>query len=564
MKRWCWTVACLVMLCPARRVEAAAPSGAHVEVKLTAVAQAQPVSGRLILVVSAKLEGEPRTQVSWGKDTQQVFGLDVQGLRPGGSVRIDGSAAGHPLRSLRELPAGTYNVQAVLNVYETVRRADGHVLQLPLDGGEGQHWSRSPGNLYSKARQVAFDARGATQLELSEVIPEIPVPQDTKYVRRASVRSALLSAFWGREVVLHAIVLVPEGFDENPQQRYPVAFLQGHFPAGLRSFRETPPDPGAKGEARRRQDGAYRFYQEWSAGRLPKMLVVLTQHPTPYYDDSYGVNSANMGPYGDALTRELYPEVERRFRAIGEPWARVLFGGSTGGWMSLAQQILYPDYFGGAWGFCPDPVDFHAFQLLNLYEEKSAYFDVGPFARVPKLVGRTRDGRVLATAEDFSRQEHVLGTRGRSGGQLDAFHAVFGPVGPDGYPAPLWNPESGEIDAEVAQHWRDHYDLTAILKRDWPTLGPKLVGKLHVTMGTKDTFFLEGAAHLMEDFLEGTKRPGHGPYWGGSFEYGDNEPHCYVGRIPSGQTLEMHYLPIFAAHVRAMAPAGADVTSWMN
>ena len=461
-------------------------------------------------------------------------------------------------------PPGTYNVQAVLHVYETFRRADGQVLKLPMDDGEGQEWSRSPGNLFSKPKQVAFDARSAFPLDLTEVIPPIPVPPDTKYVRRISVESALLSRFWGRPVSLRAIVLVPEGFDESPQQRYPVAFLQGHFPAGFRSFRETPPDAAAQGEARRRQDNAYRFFQEWSSGRLPKMLVVLTQHATPYYDDSYGVNTANMGPYGDALTQELYPELERRFRAIGAPWARVLFGGSTGGWMTLAQQVFYPDYFGGAWGFCPDPVDFHAFGLVNLYEEKNAYFDVGPFGRLPKPLGRLGDGRLLTTMEDFSHQENVLGARGRSGGQMDAFHAVFGPVGPDGLSGSALETESGEIDPVVASYWREHYDLTAILKRDWPTLGPKLVGKLHVTMGTKDTFYLDDAAHLLEEFLEGTRRPGQGPYWGGSIEYGDNEPHCYVGKIPAGQTLEMYYLPIFAAHMKAMAPEGADVTSWMR
>ena len=564
MKRARWTV-CLVVLSLGRLDHAvAAPPSPRFDVRLLASAQTTPVDGRLIVVVSRNLEGEPRSQVSWGKDTQQVFAVDVEGLRPGQAARLDAAAAGYPIASLRELPAGTYNVQAVLHMYETFHRADGQVLKLPMDDGEGQEWSRSPGNLFSKPKQIAFDARSAFPLDLTEVIPPIPVPPDTKYVRRISVESALLSRFWGRPVSLRAIVLVPLGFDESPQQRYPVAFSQGHFPSAFRSFRETPPDAAAEGEARRRQDNAYRFFQEWSSGRLPKMLVVLTQHATPYYDDSYGVNTANMGPYGDALTQELYPELERRFRAIGAPWARVLFGGSTGGWMTLAQQIFYPDYFGGAWGFCPDPVDFHAFGLVNLYEEKNAYFDVGPFGRLPKPLGRLGDGRLLTTMEDFSHQENVLGARGRSGGQMDAFHAVFGPVGPDGYPAPLWKSGSGEIDPAVASYWREHYDLTAILKRDWPTLGPKLVGKLHVTMGTKDTFYLDNAVRLLEQFLESTKRPGQGPYWGGSIEYGDNEPHCYVGKIPAGQTLEMYYLPIFAAHMKAMAPQGADVTSWMK
>ena len=466
------------------------------------------------MIVSRKLEGEPRQQVKWGKDTQQIFAVDVEGLRHGQSVRVDASATGYPLANLNELPAGTYNVQAVLNVYETVHRADGHVLKVPWDDGEGQSWDSSPGNLMSKPRQVTFDSRSVIALDLTETIPPIPLPADTKYVRSVTVESALLSRFWGHPVSLRAIVLVPEGFDEHPEQRYPVAFEQGHFQRGFPLFRETPPDPSAQGDARRHQDLGYRAFQDWTNDRLPRILVVLTQHPTPYYDDSYGVNTANMGPYGDALTQELYPEVERRFRAIGEPWARVLFGGSTGGWMSLAQQILYPDYFGGTWSLCPDPVDFHAFQLVNVYEEKSAYFDVGPFDRIPKPLGRLRDGRTLATMEGFSRQEAVLGTRGRSGGQMDAFHAVFGPVGPDGYPAKLWKADTGEIDPDVARYWREHFDLTGILQRDWPTLGPKLVGKLHLTMGTKDTFYLDGAAHLLENFLDGTKRPGQGSLLG--------------------------------------------------
>jgi hypothetical protein len=552
-------VLALALSPPAR---AAAASGPRFEVRLAAPARTTPVDGRLVVVVSRELEGEPRQQVDWGKDTQQVFAVDVEGLRPGQAVRVDASAAGHPLASLRDLPAGTYNVQAVLNVYETVHRADGQVLKVPWDDGEGQSWDSSPGNLMSKPRQVALDGRSAIALELTEAIPPIPLPADTKYVRSVTVESALLSRFWGRPVSLRAIVLVPEGFDEHPERRYPVAFEQGHFPKGFRLFRETPPDPAAQGEARRRQDLGYRFFQDWTSGRLPRILVVLTQHPTPYYDDSYGVNTANMGPYGDALTRELYPEVERRFHAIGAPWARVLFGGSTGGWMSLAEQIFYPDYFGGTWSFCPDPVDFHAFGLVDLYGEKNAYFDVGPFDRVPKPLGRLRDGRTLATMEDFSRQEAVLGTRGRSGGQMDAFQAVFGPVGPDGYPARLWKTDTGEIDPEVARYWREHFDLTAILKRDWPTLGPRLVGKLHLTMGTKDTFYLDGAAHLLESFLEETKRPGKGPCWGGTFEWGADEPHCYAGKIAPGETLEAYYLPIFAAHMRAVAPEGADVTSW--
>jgi hypothetical protein len=178
-------------------------------------------------------------------------------------------------------------------------------------------------------------------------------------------------------------------------------------------------------------------------------------------------------------------------------------------------------------------------------------------------MSRGTNGEIIFTVRDFSRQERALGARGRSGGQADAFHATFGPVDEDGCPALLWDPGTGEIDSVVAKYWQDNYDLNAILKRDWDTLGEKLVGKLHVTMGTKDTFYLDTATVMMERFLESTKEPGKGPYYGGSFQYGQGEPHCYVGEIPEGQNLEMFYMPIFAEHMKMMAPEGADTESWL-
>jgi Putative esterase len=541
------------------RCVAAAP---RFEVSLSPNARNTPVDGRLILVIAARPNPEPRFQVGYDVGTAQIFGVDADGWRPGATLRVDETVLGHPLCSLRDLPPGKYYVQAVLHVYEAFRRADGHVLKLPMDRGEGQHWRHAPGNLLSEPKQVEISADSSISLEMTRAIPPIQPPPDTKYIRHLRMQSKLLTEFWGRPMHLGAIVLVPPGFDENPSRRYPVVYQQGHFPSGFRSFLDEPPPADARGSGPRSADAAYRFYQEWSSGRLPKMLIVLTQHPTPYYDDSYGVNTANMGPYGDALTKEFYPYLEKQFRAIGESWARVLYGGSTGGWMTLAQQIFYPDFFGGTWSFCPDPVDFHAFQLVDVYQDKNAYFDSGPFGKIDKPVGRLPSGQLLATMEGFSRQEQVLGLKGRSGGQMDAFHAVFGPAGRDGYPAPLWNPATGQIDPEVARYWQEHYDLTAILKREWERLGPKLIGKIHITMGTKDTFYLDNAVVLLERYLETTKLPGKGPYYGGSIEYGNNEPHCWMGRIPAGQTVEQYYLPIFAAHMRQLAPSGADVDSW--
>ena len=537
-----------------------ASAAPHFDVTFTSAARAAPADGRLLLVIAARPVPEPRFQVGWDVGTAQVFGLDVEDWKPGDTIRIDERVTGYPLANLRDLRPGRYFVQAVLHVYETVHRADGHVLKLPMDDGEGQQWATSPGNLVSTPREIEIAGDGAIPIELARAIPPIPQPADTKYVRHVRFESKLLSKFWGRPVWLGAHVLVPPGFDENPSQRYPIVFEQGHFPTGFRQFRETPPGPELTGGARDAAQIGYRFYQDWSGGRLPKMLIVQTQHPTPYYDDSYGVNSANMGPYGDALTQEFYPYLEQHFHAIGEPWARLLYGGSTGGWMSLAQQVLYPEYFGGTWSFCPDPVDFHAFQTIDAYKDSNAFFDLGPFGRIVKPLGRLPDakkkafirdallpdGRLLATMESMTKLEAALGSKARSGGQMDAFHAVFGPVGPDGYPAKMWDPQTGEIAPEVAKYWREHFDLTEVLRRDWESRGPRLVGKIHITMGTKDTFYLDTSVTKMEQFLESTKMPGKGPYYGGSVEYGANKPHCWAGDIPPGQTLQQYYLPIFA------------------
>ena len=527
----------------------AAPS---FKVSLDPALGSDPVDGRLIIAVSVREEGEPRFHVGWRLTTAQSFGVTVDGWTPGESAMVDQTAIGHPLHDLSQLPPGLYNVQAILNVYETFQRGDGKTLKLPADNGEGQQWSRSPGNLYSEPMQVTIDGDSVVELQLTKRIPEIDPPQDTPFVRHFSMKSELLSTFWGRDIVLKAIVVVPHGFDEESDQHYPVLYNQGHFPSRQRALIEQIPDLESMSPRRRRfMEPRIEFSKQWMAGELPKALIVYTQHPTPYYDDSYGLNSANMGPYGDALTQEFYPALEKAFRGHGEAWGRILFGGSTGGWMSIAQQIFYPDFFGGAWGFCPDPLDFHAFQLINVYEDNQAFYDVGPFKKMPRGIGRSGSGHIFTTVEDFTRQEQVIGTHGRSGGQMDAFHATFGPTTEEGYPRPLWDPLTGVIDREVADYWVENYDLTAKLAREWETIGPKLVGKLHITMGTKDTFYLETATEMMEAFLVTTEEEGNGPAWDGSVVYGDNAPHCYTA-TPSGEAMEAYYLPIWIKHVEAM------------
>lgn len=534
-----------------------------------------PLDGRLLLLVSTNDAAEPRFQISDGAATQLVFGLDVEGLAPGRDAVIDASAFGYPLRSLAELPAGEYFVQGLLHRYETFHRSDGHVVKLPMDRGEGQRWNAAPGNLLSAPRKIRLDPRsgGKVRIVLDREIPPSPAPMDTRYIRHERIQSELLTKFWGRPMYLGACLLLPEGFDEHPEARYPLVIDHGHFPYTVEGFRETPPDPELKpdyserfrleGYNRIQQEVAYELYKEWTGPRFPRVIVMEIQHANPYYDDSYAVNSANLGPYGDAIARELIPYIEKKYRGLGQGWARFLYGGSTGGWEALAAQVFYPDEFNGCYAACPDPIDFRAYGLVNIYEHRNAYFVDSPWKRTPRPALRNWLGEVSATIEETNHRELALGTKSRSGDQWDIWQAVFGPVGEDGYPRPIWDKLTGEIDRTVADYWRDHYDLRYILERDWKTLGPKLVGKIHIYVGDMDNYYLNDAVYLMEAFLETAKDPAYE----GEVDYGDRAEHCWNGdheRPNAVSRLRYHqmYIPRIAARIERTAPPGSDLQSW--
>jgi len=524
------------------------------------------MDGHVVLIISSATQGEPRFQINENLTTQQVFGADVEGAR---SVVIDGRSLGYPRESLDHVPAGEYTIQAVLNVYDIFIRGDGKTLKLPMDQGEGQHWNRKPGNLYSEPKKLTIDpAKSASiKIELTKTIPPIEPPKDTKYIKHVKIQSKLLSAFWGRPMYLGAVVLLPEGFDEHPDAHYPVMYRQGHFAATFNGFRteKATPAEGGRGGRGGGIDYAYKFYQDWSSGRLPHMIIVQTQDANPYYDDSYAVNSVNVGPYGDAITQELYPYVEKTFRGIGQPWARVLYGGSTGGWEAMAMQVFHPDYFNGAWIACPDPIDFHAYGMNNLYEDNNVFYSNSAWKLVPIAMARQPNDVVTSVMEDAIRFELVLGTKGRSAEQYDIWQAAFSPLGPDGYPKPIFNPRTGAIDHQVADYWKENYDLTYILQRDWKKIGPQLIGKLHFAVGDRDNFYLDRAVRLAERFLESTKEAAKGPYYGGSFEYGPGAGHGYSGGPPGAEssgTLHQRLMPVMMDHMLKTAPEGADVKSW--
>jgi len=536
---------------------------------------ATPLDGRLLLMIAADSTAEPRFLIEDGPGTQLVFGVDVDGWVPGTAVIVDQAAFGYPMRSLAQLPPGRYVVQALLNRYETFRRADGQLLKLPPDRGEGQQWNRKPGNLYSVPRWYIIDSTDAApiRLVLDQEIPPIPDPPETRYVKHVRIQSRLLSEFWGRPMSLGAHVLLPEGFDAHPDARYPLVVFHGHFPSDFAGFREQPPDPNLRCEHstrfnlacynRAQQQLAHDFFKEWTGPGFPRVLVIEIQHPTPYYDDSYAVNSANNGPYGDAIMRELIPEIERRFRGIGAGWARFTYGGSTGGWEAMAAQVFYPDDFNGAWVACPDPIDFRAYTVVNLYEDWNAYSLPSRWKRTPRPGRRDRLGHVSTTLEDMNHRELALGSRGRSGEQWDIWQAVYSPVGPDGYPKPIWDKLTGEIDRAVAEYWRERYDLIHIIRRDWKTLGPKLRGKLHIYVGDMDNYYLNNAVYLAEAMLDSLSNPPAEA----EVDYGDRAEHCWNGdheRPNAYSRMRYHqmFIPRIMDQIRRNAPAGADTLSW--
>ena len=525
-----------------------------------------PLDGRVYVVISTTNDPEPRDQILEVEvKSQQIFGVDVDALAPGQNAIIADDALGYPTASFRAIPAGDYWVQAVLNKYTTFHRADGHTVKLPMDEGEGQHWNSKPGNFYSIPEKIHIDPANTKtiSIHLTKVVPPIDPPKDTEWVKHISIQSQVLTKFWGHPMYLGAIVVLPDGWASHPNAHYPLLVDHGHFPHDFTGFRTTPPDPNMTGYALERAQAAYKFYQDRTTGKLPHMLLLLVQHANPYYDDSYAVDSANVGPYGEAINRELIPAIEKQFRGIGQGWARAVYGGSTGGWETLATQIFYPDDFNGAWGACPDPVDFHAYQMVNIYDDKNAFWTVGPFGRIAQPEMRTPPGQILATTEGTNRWELVLGTHGRSGEQWDIWQAVFSPAGSDGYPAEIWDQRTGVINHEVAAYWREHYDLTAILQRDWKALGPKLQGKLHVTVGTADTYYLDSAVHLMQHALESTANP----HSDATFDYGVDQPHCYTGPPGSttregGLTFTQRVLKSSEEWMLKSAPPGSDTTSW--
>jgi len=532
--------------------------------------------GRLLLLFSNNNAAEPRFQISDALSTQIILGKNVDQWAIGSTQSIAQEAYGFPKERLSDIPAGDYYVQVLLHKYETFHLKNGKVVKLPMDRGEGQHWNLAPGNIYSKPIKIHFDPKNTevVQLTIDQIIPPIIEPTDSKYIKHIKIQSKLLTEFWGRPMYLGAHILLPEGFDTHPNVRYPLAIYHGHFPSDISGFSTTPPNPNLipdtsarfniTGYNKIQEEEAYQFYKQWTGPSFPRVLAIEIQHATPYYDDSYAVNSANMGPYGDAITYELIPEIEKQFRGIGQGWARFTYGGSTGGWEALAVQVFYPNEYNGAYAACPDPIDFNHYTTINIYKDENAYYAKSDFKDLARPSHRNYLGHVSSTIKETNQRELALGTHSRSGDQYDVWEAVFSPMGEDGYPKRIFDKHSGTIDKSVAAYWKENYDLAHIIKRDWPKIGEQLKGKIHLYVGDMDNYYLNNAVYTAEDMLKQLKNPSCNCV----IDYGDRAEHCWNGdHTQPNYISRLRYHQMFinkwAQEVKTRAPKGVDLKSWL-
>ena len=524
------------------------------EVSISSAAASQPVTGRLVLLISKTAQPEPRLALSLRGPV--VVGLDLEQVRPDQPVVVDDAATAYPVK-LSAIPPGDYFVQAVVNVYDQVRRADGKTLWLPMNDGTIEFFTAAAGNLYSDVVPVRIGDSGNVKVAITRVVPAAPARTDTEWIKYVTIQSRKLTQFWGRPIFIHAAVLLPKGYAEHPNSYYPSVYTLGHSWTPL-SFRTTPPTGAAAAAGINPVTGlenGYETYRHWNSDAFPRVIAISLIQQTPYFPDSYSVNSANNGPYGDAIVEEVIPYLEERFRIIRKAYARHLEGASTSGWQTLALQLRNPDFFGGAWVLQPDPIDFTRYVSTNIYEDTNAFvIPLGPFLTAERGFQRLRDGQTIHTLRQLSLFEAVLGSRGRSGFQLGAWEAVYGPADKDGYPAPLWDKLTGTIDRNVANYMRDNgYDLRAYAERNWATLGPKVTGKLHFFSGDMDDYSLNLAVYKFEEFLKSTTNP-------------KSDADFTYGRPMKGHSWHAwtwaEFIRLVADRIKANAPPGEDIKGW--
>lgn len=473
----------------------------------------EELNGRLLLF--ADYPGEYEEPMLFRRDGfggtgSPVFGVTFYGLTGGDEIDMDEQKEymfGYPIK-FDELPRTQLCFQAFFMKWHKFSRKDGHEIWGMKDCGGGGNYALNPFNLYSDVVTARYGSEDVV-LTIDHVIePERELREGEVYeqgnyddhglVRYFKMRSELLSDFWGEDMYLGANILLPPSYD--PDKKYPLILCQGHFPGATAPFRYDV-------ELREREQG---FTEYWNSGKAPEVICVNFRDANMFYDDSYRVNSANLGPYGDAFVRELVPAIEKRYGGLGTPESRILVGGSTGGWISAALQLFYPDFFGGTWPGFADSLDFHGYQLADLYNDENLYETRQPWRKVERPGARDTRGNVMWTMREEHYHELAIGGDMAHGlGQYGIYQAVFSPCGEDGYPVNAYDPVTGEINKDVVAYWQEHYDLTAYLEAHHEELMPLIGDKFHLRAGDMDNFYLNLGHWAFTEVLE---RYGHTGY----------------------------------------------------
>ena len=438
-----------------------------------------PVSGRMLIFVESGTGAKEVDENPFRPTAVYVAATDVYALNPGGSVDVDTDDLAFP-SGFSSLKPGDYQAQAVLDVNHNYNYS-----------------GRSAGDLISDVVSLNgfTPGEGTTpSLTLTAVVPERPAPQGLpqgfeRDAHEEDFVSPALGGFFGRAVHIRAWVVAPPEYSAHPKNRYPTVYWTHGFGGNL--------------------SGAYRFgaavYQRMTQGKMPPMIWVMLDESCPTGTHEFA-DSVNNGPWGAALTTEFIPYLEHKYRMDARPSGRFLQGHSSGGWATLQLQVDYPRIFGGTWSTSPDPSDFHDFTGIDLYAPHANVYKRSDGTPYPLV----RDhANVIGTFEQFSSNERVLGGYG---GQIASFEWVFSPRGADGRPLQMFNRDTGDVDPAVVAYWHDHYDLAHIVESTWSQRGRDLRGKIHVFVGTADTFYLDGAAHKFDAVLRGLNADAHFTY----------------------------------------------------
>jgi S-formylglutathione hydrolase FrmB len=449
-----------------------------------AVSLPGPVSGRLLIFVKQG-SGDKEVDITefHPKDTW-VAAEEIHDLKPGASVEIDADELAYP-HAFSELAAGRYEAQAVLDVDHTYNYS-GRTTEdwmsgvIPL-----ANWNPASGS----EPALTLDHHPEKNPQSAQDFSEARAQAEPGVAQLEEFESPVLTRFWGRAMKIKAWVILPPGYGANSPATYPTAYWTHGFGDGIDNALVM----------------GLRIRQRMADGKMPPMIWVMLDESIPEGTHEFA-DSVNNGPWGTALTTEFIPYLEAHYRMDARPSGRLLNGHSSGGWATLQLQVNYPDVFGGTWSTSPDSSDFHDFTGPDLYDPNANLYRRPDGTPYPIFRDK---GRVIATLEQFGHLETVLGPYG---GQLSSFDWVFSPKGKDGAPEPLFDRETGVIDPEVAAYWREHWDLAYICQANWGTRGAALKGKIHVIVGTADTFYLDGPAHKFDAVLAGLGADAHFTY----------------------------------------------------